>query len=495
MEITAGHFRSDCPKLKGKKQQKNSTRKANVAEASDDEFSLTVSTSVACCDGSVWLLDSGATEHMLTEDVARKKTEYQKYLESYKQMRAKFEEQFVIKLGRGSRRLDDVRDRVQKACRKLHLTHNEYVLLLCEAVEYEKDFRTVLLPGLLEYQQAMQEAFILAWRSLLQEVTQLFNFSSDNFKEIQSRIESSIDSIRPNEEYFDFTERHKTSPASPVPFTFDDTLVEDTSGKLLPNTLTVDNLTVEWLRNKLSELETSVRDTQEKMALIQKADSRKSSTDSLARLSTVDSIKKETNELHCHERKLQRQIDMINGALKDLGCEEVPSGCDLSIETTFVDSPEHQQPIQQQDDRSSLTLKKQQQRLVNMLRKPFRRKLSATSSPLLARCGGGTEEDGGGDVKEAGEEDKVCQGHGDGDLTLLTISDCDECRDNSNYSSCDNGCYLVVDVPRGHRMPAPDGTPDEMYRLMLRCWEYEPEKRPHFEQIFLVVDTLYGAQR
>nr|CAD7399444.1 unnamed protein product [Timema cristinae] len=50
-------------------------------------------------------------------------------------------------------------------------------------------------------------------------------------------------------------------------------------------------------------------------------------------------------------------------------------------------------------------------------------------------------------------------------------------------------------IDAGHRMPAPDGTPDEMYRLMLRCWEYEPEKRPHFEQIFLVVDTLYGAQR
>nr|CAD7423603.1 unnamed protein product [Timema monikensis] len=69
-----GHFRSDCPKLKGKKQQKNSTRKANVAEASDDEFSLTVSTSVACCDGSVWLLDSGATEHM-TESEAEEEPE------------------------------------------------------------------------------------------------------------------------------------------------------------------------------------------------------------------------------------------------------------------------------------------------------------------------------------------------------------------------------------------------------------------------------------
>nr|CAD7442136.1 unnamed protein product [Timema bartmani] len=54
---------------------------------------------------------------------------------------------------------------------------------------------------------------------------------------------------------------------------------------------------------------------------------------------------------------------------------------------------------------------------------------------------------------------------------------------------------MKINDQKGHRMPAPDGTPDEMYRLMLRCWEYEPEKRPHFEQIFLVVDTLYGAQR
>jgi len=45
----------------------------------------------------------------------------------------------------------------------------------------------------------------------------------------------------------------------------------------------------------------------------------------------------------------------------------------------------------------------------------------------------------------------------------------------------------------GYRMPAPDGTPDEIYRLMLRCWEYEPEKRPHFDQIYTVVETLSQA--
>lgn len=56
----------------------------------------------------------------------------------------------------------------------------------------------------------------------------------------------------------------RTTPAEPVKFTFDESLVEDSAGKLLPNQLTVDNLTVEWLRNKLTELENSIKENQEK---------------------------------------------------------------------------------------------------------------------------------------------------------------------------------------------------------------------------------------
>ena len=56
----------------------------------------------------------------------------------------------------------------------------------------------------------------------------------------------------------------RTNPPSPVPFTFDDSLVEDTSGKLLPSQLTVDNLTIEWLRAKLTELENNVKEVQER---------------------------------------------------------------------------------------------------------------------------------------------------------------------------------------------------------------------------------------
>lgn len=43
-------------------------------------------------------------------------------------------------------------------------------------------------------------------------------------------------------------------------------------------------------------------------------------------------------------------------------------------------------------------------------------------------------------------------------------------------------------------MPAPDNTPQEMYRLMLKCWSYEPELRPHFDDIFTSVDALISRE-
>ena len=39
------------------------------------------------------------------------------------------------------------RDKFQKAVKRLHVAHNDYVLLLLETADYERDLRTVLLPG------------------------------------------------------------------------------------------------------------------------------------------------------------------------------------------------------------------------------------------------------------------------------------------------------------------------------------------------------------
>lgn len=69
----------------------------------------------------------------------------------------------VYSLGKPGRKLDELKERYQKTCRKLHALHNEYVLLLNEAADYERDYRTVLLPGLLEYQQTVQEDMVAKW--------------------------------------------------------------------------------------------------------------------------------------------------------------------------------------------------------------------------------------------------------------------------------------------------------------------------------------------
>lgn len=57
----------------------------------------------------------------------------------------------------------------------------------------------------------------------------------------------------------------RVSPLNSSLFTFDDSLIQDTPGKLLPNQLTVDNLTIDWLRSRLTELDGKIKEEQEKM--------------------------------------------------------------------------------------------------------------------------------------------------------------------------------------------------------------------------------------
>ncbi|EFN78708.1 Tyrosine-protein kinase Fps85D [Harpegnathos saltator] len=261
----------------------------------------------------------------LTDDVARKKMEYQKNLEMYKLMRSRFEEHYV-KSGRGGRKLDEVREKYQKACRKLHLTHNEYVLLLGAVTECEHDLRTCYLPSLLHRQQAIHQEFITSWKGILHDIVKYCDFTTEKFLEIHIRMQKAVDSVKPIEEYRDFIGKHRTRPVSPIRFTFDENLVDDTSGKLSPNKLTVDNLTIDWLRSRLTELETSLKTTQQ-------------NRQSPQFLQENNSDSKEELRLRCQEKKLQRQIDVIRGALNELGCEELPSGCDLSMEGSFTDSP------------------------------------------------------------------------------------------------------------------------------------------------------------
>ncbi|XP_022825868.1 tyrosine-protein kinase Fer isoform X1 [Spodoptera litura] len=348
----------------------------------------------------------------LSEEVQRKQSEYQKCLESYKQMRAKFEENYLkCPTSRGGRKLDETRDKYGKACRRLHRAHNEYVLLLAEATECERALRTAALPTLLDQQRRQGEATATSWKGVLLEVVQRSDFSTDKFREIQTKIETTIQNLRPQDEYKEFIEKYKSPPSTPVTFNFDESLVEDTSGKLQPNQLTVDNLTVEWLKEKLTELENTLQDNREKQSALQGPEIIgngvcKNNNTGLTNgvngidrhsppplpVTTSEPIK--LLELRVAERKCAKQAEMIRSALAELGCEEAPSGCpDLSAETVGVDSLDGSSPDHQ--DRSSIGSKASTDVLrlhlhsiippkpfFKLFTRPFRRK-SAPSSPAL----------------------------------------------------------------------------------------------------------------
>jgi len=49
---------------------------------------------------------------------------------------------------------------------------------------------------------------------------------------------------------------------------------------------------------------------------------------------------KDLNALRCQEKQKQKLVDMIKCALNEVGCEELPSGCDddLTLEQNFIEN-------------------------------------------------------------------------------------------------------------------------------------------------------------
>jgi tyrosine-protein kinase Fer len=134
------------------------------------------------------------------------------------------------------------------------------------------------------------------------------DFTSEDHLTIQRRIDNAVKKITPADEYKDFSEKYKSLP---VIFRFDDNPIDDNVGKLQPNQLTVDNLTVDWLRQKIVDLENSVKECQEKQQKVQNESNGKiSSTSSLPTTPTTISQNSSLNT--------NNNITGSNNSLKDL---------------------------------------------------------------------------------------------------------------------------------------------------------------------------------
>ncbi|XP_070548061.1 tyrosine-protein kinase FRK-like [Ptychodera flava] len=51
---------------------------------------------------------------------------------------------------------------------------------------------------------------------------------------------------------------------------------------------------------------------------------------------------------------------------------------------------------------------------------------------------------------------------------------------------------VISSVREGYRMPKPPQCSEELYTIMLSCWNAEPKKRPDFTELAAKLDKLVG---
>ncbi|XP_072045011.1 tyrosine-protein kinase receptor Tie-1-like [Amphiura filiformis] len=55
--------------------------------------------------------------------------------------------------------------------------------------------------------------------------------------------------------------------------------------------------------------------------------------------------------------------------------------------------------------------------------------------------------------------------------------------------------YLAYHLTEGYRMPKPDNCEQEMYDLMLKCWQENPDDRPSFQEILDILLHMTSQEK
>ncbi|XP_064471563.1 tyrosine-protein kinase Fer-like isoform X2 [Ornithodoros turicata] len=278
----------------------------------------------------------------LRDAVLKSTSDYEKCLENATQAKEKYEDQFVK--GRGNRKVEEAKDRYIKASRKLHQTHNDYVLLLNEAMNYEKHLRTELLPNLLQYQQTVLQEAIDTWQTITKDFCLRTSFCTEPFQVIHTRLMGSIEAIKSEMEYEDFIEKYKSKPIPSIDFHYDESLLNNYNGKLKADQIAVDDFTIDVVRErvdeiqkKLTQVQLAIQEKDMQIGQFQVEVSEIKTTPALGSAAmvkkrAVDILRREREELACQEFRLKSQLDLLMKPLSAVS-SDIPRGLDLDIGT------------------------------------------------------------------------------------------------------------------------------------------------------------------
>lgn len=132
-------------------------------------------------------------------------------------------------------------------------------------------FAFVYFTGLLEFQQVVQEDILHQCHTVIEEISQYSDFSSEPFKLLFKMLQSRVEEITAENEFKEFIEKNKSAPIAAQPPIFDAKLsaLQDNnhSNPLRPDRVAVDDLTLEALKQKLRLLEQRLSSVQSELAL------------------------------------------------------------------------------------------------------------------------------------------------------------------------------------------------------------------------------------
>ncbi|GFR04239.1 tyrosine-protein kinase Fer [Trichonephila clavata] len=278
-------------------------------------------------------------EFMLQDAVNKTRNLYEKTLELWRVSKAKYEDQYVK--GKGGKKLEEAKERYIKITNKLHRLHNDYVILVHEGKEYEKHLRNTLLPSLLEYHQTVLQETVDRWKILMLQFSTYTDFSNDTFRSLNIKMKKSIESVAGEDEYKDFTDKHRSRPLQPVDFKFDVSLLHDYNGPLKPNQLALDDMTYDALKEKLQNLKEKLVECQtlikEKELEIGQCENEMKSLRKTLETENMLSVKrraigilrKELNEIICQEQRHQQLYNLVSSWVNNVEPKDLPPGLEF----------------------------------------------------------------------------------------------------------------------------------------------------------------------